>query len=218
VKPFDLLIFDWDGTLADSPAGIVAGMQAAISDLDLPPRSDSQIGELIGLGMLDGLGRLYPELEPRQLLQKLASYRQQRHPGTALNAPLFAGAQQALQVLHGAGYRLAVATGKHREGLQRSFEEHAAVAPLFELSRCADEAADKPHPLMLEQILDVSGVAAARALMIGDTEYDVAMACAAGVPVVGVACGVHAPQRLQRAGARTVLDDVAALPRWLAAL
>jgi phosphoglycolate phosphatase len=89
------------------------------------------------------------------------------------------------------------------------------LLPLFEITRCADETADKPHPLMLEQILAATNVAPERALMIGDTEYDVAMARALGMPALGVACGVHAPERLLQAGAEAVLETVRAIPAWL---
>lgn len=212
---FDLLIFDWDGTVADSAGMIVRTTQAAIRDLGLPPREDHQIAELIGLGLEDGLRRLYPQLDPQAVMRQLLAHR--REAGLAIDStPLFDGAAEALAVLRGQGYRLAVATGKPRAGLDRAFADHGAIRPLFEHSRCADETADKPHPLMLEQLLATTGLAADRALMVGDTEYDIEMACAIGMPAVGVACGVHAPRRLLAAGAVAVIDDVAALPRWLA--
>lgn len=213
--PYDLLIFDWDGTLSDSPRHIVAGMQQAIKGLGLPPRDDEQIAELIGLGMIDGLGRLYPELDLAQLLRKLVDYRQ-RAPADADATPLFDGAAETLAALHDAGYRLAVATGRHRNSLRLSLATHSAVAALLEITRCADESADKPDPRMLRQILDATGVDAARALMIGDTEYDMAMAVALGMPALGVNCGVHETDRLRQAGACAVIEDVAALPCWLA--
>lgn len=214
MKRFDLLIFDWDGTLSDSAGYIVSTMQTAIADLGLPPRADHQIAELIGLGFGDGMRRLYPEHDTPTLLRLLMSYRE-RAPTRVYEAPLFAGAADALQALHARRFRLAVATGKPRRGLDQSLAHHAALQPLFEITRCADETRDKPHPLMLEQILEVTGVAPERALMIGDTEYDVAMARALGVPALGVACGVHDHGRLQAAGACAVLEHVAALPAWL---
>ncbi len=214
MPPFDLLIFDWDGTLADSAGLIVSTTQAAIRDLGLPPRENHQISELIGLGLEDGMRRLYPEFDPRWVMQQLLLHR--RESGLKIHStPLFAGAAEALAALREQGFRLAVATGKPRSGLEGAFDDHAHVRPLFELSRCADETADKPHPLMLEEILRETGVAADRALMIGDTEYDVAMATSIGMPTLGVACGVHASERLLGAGAVAVLPDVAHLPDWL---
>lgn len=211
---FDLLIFDWDGTLADSAGQIVATLQNAIRTLGLPPRADHEIAELIGLGLVDGMRRLYPEFQPEKLLQLIGAYRQ-KAPENVFQTLLFDGALETLTALHGAGHRLAIATGKPRFGLDRSLSHHPQLLPLFEITRCADETADKPHPLMLEQILAATNVAPERALMIGDTEYDVAMARALGMPALGVACGVHAPDRLLQAGAAAVVEAVHAIPAWL---
>lgn len=211
----ELLIFDWDGTLADSAAQIVAAMQGAISALQLPPRPDEAIRELIGLGLAEGMERLYPEIETVQLLGLLGQYRRQVSGQGPAEAPLFAGADRALSQLHGEGRRLSVATGKSRPGLNRSLRHHAQLAPLFSSTRTADETANKPDPLMLRELLEEEGVAVERALMIGDTEYDAAMARAIGMPFIGVACGVHAPQRLLAHGAQAVLASVADLPGWL---
>ena len=213
-KRFDLLIFDWDGTLADSAALIVSTMRAAIAALNLPPREDHQIAELIGLGFNDGLRRLYPEFDPQQVMQLILKYREGA-PTNAYTAPLFAGALDAVKALHAEGYTLAVATGKSRVGLDRSLMIHQALTPLFTLSRCADETADKPDPRMLQEILAETGVPVERALMIGDTEYDAAMAQAIGMPMLGVACGVHEPARLRRFGALAVVENAAAIPGWL---
>jgi len=214
---YDLLIFDWDGTLADSAGQIVATMQQAIAALGLPPRTDQQIAELIGLGFNDSLTRLYPQLDTPMLLQLLRVYRE-RAPGTAYAAPLFEGAAESLFTLQEAGYRLAIATGKPRAGLQRSLAAHPHLLPLFVTTRCADETANKPDPLMLREILAETGVAAPRALMIGDTEYDAAMARALGVPALGVACGVHDAGRQLRAGALAVVESARAVPGWLGGL
>jgi phosphoglycolate phosphatase len=138
-----------------------------------------------------------------------------RVPGTAPLPPLFPGVPDLLRGLQREGYRLAVATGKSRLGLDRSLANHPELAGVFELTRCADETADKPNPRMLNEILAATGVGAEAALMIGDTEYDAAMARAIAMDAVGVATGVHDAGRQQRAGASTVLGDVAALPGWL---
>jgi len=211
---YDLLIFDWDGTLSDSPAHIVSGMQQAINDLGLPPRDDQQIAELIGLGMVESLGRLYPELDLAQLLRTLADYRR-RAAVEVVAAPLYDGAVESLAALSGTGYRLAVATGRHRDALHVSLAAHSALAALLEITRCADESADKPDSRILRQILQATGVDTGRALMIGDTEYDIVMAVALGMPALGVSCGVHEAGRLHKAGACAVIENVAALPRWL---
>ncbi|WP_420465297.1 HAD family hydrolase [Panacagrimonas sp.] len=214
-RRYDVLIFDWDGTLSDSESQIVSGMQAAIRDLDLPSRDDRAIGQLIGLGLEEGMQQLYPELDTDRLIALLMRYRA-RFVGQGLHeSPLFPGVEQALQVLAQAGYRLAVATGKSRPGLNRSFKQHHLLQPLFAASRTADETANKPNPLMLEELLREFDVPAERALMIGDTEYDAAMAAAIGMPMLGVTCGVHEPQRILAAGAMALLESVADLPGWL---
>lgn len=213
---YRLIIFDWDGTLSDSAAMIVGAMQAAIEALDLPPRKDDSIRELIGLSLNDGLKILYPEMETLALRALLDSYRGHWLADGQSEAPLFAGAQAALDRLAGNGHRLAVATGKSRRGLDRSLLHHRDLARLMQSTRTADETADKPNPLMLEELLSEFGLRPSEALMIGDTEYDLAMAAAINMPAVAVTCGVHPPARL-RAGGRplALLPDVAALPDWL---
>lgn len=212
---FSLLIFDWDGTLADSAGHIVNSMQQAIAALNLPPRPDQAIRELIGLGPVDAMNRLFPELPVDEVLRLLAEHRRSSPTNLAPEAPLFAGAHDALSRLHGEGYVLAVATGKYRMGLNRSFTAHPFLKPMFRITRCADESADKPDPLMLRQILDETGFRAEDALMIGDTEFDMSMARALNMPALGVSCGVHDAGRLRRAGAEAVLETVGGLPNWL---
>lgn len=220
-RRFDLLIFDWDGTLADSAAQIVAGMQSAIERLRLPVRTDAQIRELIGLGFGDAMSRLFPEFAPEDVDKVLTEYRAWIVAGGApgigpAEAPLFEGALPALRQLHGAGYRIAVATGKSRSSLRRSLVRHPEVQGLLSSSRCADETAPKPDPLMLRELLEQEDVPAERALMIGDTEYDIAMARALAMPALGVSCGVHEHGRLLQAGATALIEQVRHLPQWLA--
>lgn len=218
MRQFDLLIFDWDGTLADSAAHIVSTMQDAIAALNLPMRRDEQIRDLIGLGMSDVLHRLFPELDQAGLAALLDGYRQRFFSAHAYEAPLFEGAQEALQQLFEQGHLLSVATGKSRRGLNRSLQAHDALNRLLVASRTADETAPKPDPLMLRELLFEFDIEPRRALMIGDTEYDAQMARAIGVPMVGVTCGVHGAERLLDGGAQAVIDDVARLPAWLDSL
>ncbi len=213
-KHYDLIVFDWDGTLMDSALHIVTSMQHAIRGLSLPARTDEQLRELIGLGLNDAFARLYPELNTAATLQLLSEYRQHFLNPPVPEARLFSGVQDTLSELMAQGYQLAVATGKSRRGLDRALSE-TGLGPLFVTSRCADECKSKPDPQMLEEILWECEVDPVRALMVGDTEYDVAMARSAGVRAVGVACGVHAPERLTTAGAHGVLPNVATLSRWL---
>lgn len=211
-----LLIFDWDGTLADSAGQIVASMQRAIVDLGWPARSDEAIRELIGLGLDDVLRRLYPDVEVEELRRLLQGYRTQWLADPIGEAALFAGSLDALRELHGTGFRLAVATGKSRRGLDRALRHHADLGALLVNSRTADETASKPNPLMLTELLADECLQPEQALMIGDTDFDMAMAAALRMPAIGVNCGVHSDVRLRQAGARAVLETVSGLPRWLA--
>lgn len=215
-RNYQLLIFDWDGTLSDSAALIVDNMQAAITALDLPPRPDELIRELIGLGLNEGLAILYPEMDIPTLRQLLDQYRGHALSAGPAEAPLFPGALTALEAMAAGDFVLTVATGKSRAGLRRSFAHHPEVRQLMRDSRTADETASKPDPLMLRELLAALEMPVEAALMVGDTEFDVAMAAAIGMDAVGVTCGVHAPERLSAAGARALLPDVAALPGWLA--
>lgn len=215
-RPYDLLIFDWDGTLSDSAALIVGTMQQAITGLGLPAREDDQIRELIGLGLIEGLGLLYPDQDPNELERVLGAYRKTwLQQVTVQEAPLFVGAADTIEALHRLGYRISIATGKSRAGLDRALAAEPALAKWVELSRTADETASKPDPMMVREILAESGVAPDRAIVIGDTEYDAAMAAGAGVAALGVACGVHEPDRIRRAGALDVIAMTADLPDWL---
>ena len=213
-RKYDLIVFDWDGTLMDSAGHIVAAMQHAIRGLGLPVRSDTQLSELIGLGLNDAFARLYPELNTEATLKLLSQYRQHFLNPPVSGSMLFGGVRETLQQLHDAGYRLSVATGKSRRGLDRALDE-TRLKSLFVTSRCADECASKPDPQMLEEILWECNVEPGHALMVGDTEYDMAMARSAGVPALGVAWGVHGSDRLLSAGASAVLPSVPDLPSWL---
>ena len=212
---FKLLIFDWDGTLADSAGMIVRAMQGAIRNLGLPPRSDQSIAELIGLGLNEALIRLYPELNLEDLRRVLSAYRAQWLSEGAGEAGLFAGTLATVRTLQATGYRIAIATGKSRRGLNRSLQHHAELAALVCASRCADETASKPDPRMLREIVAELGLLPADALMIGDTDYDMEMARRIDMPAIGVTCGVHEASRLRAGGAIALVDDVRAVGGWL---
>ncbi|MES1941475.1 haloacid dehalogenase superfamily protein [Salinisphaera sp. T5B8] len=214
MKRYELLVFDWDGTLMDSAGEIVAAMQNAIQEIGLPERSPDRMRELIGLGLDDVLARLFPELDTQRVRARLHAYRA-RYGMKRSAAELFPPVRGALDTLKARGFTMAVATGKSRRGLDSALRS-TGTEGYFRWTRCADESTPKPAPDMLEEILLWSATVPENALMIGDTEYDVAMARAAGVDAIGVGCGVHDAQRLRRAGAIEVLDSVETLPEWLA--
>lgn len=213
MKRYDLIIFDWDGTLMDSAYEIVGTMQQAIQDTGLPERTPAQMRELIGLGINDVLARLFPDLDPARVKERLARYRE-RYGWTRNRVVLFEPVRETLVLLGQRGFELAVATGKSRRGLDRALKE-SDTRGYFRVTRCADESAPKPAPRLIEDVLLRTVTEPERALVVGDTEYDMAMARAAGVDAVGVRCGVHEDTRLRRAGAIDVLDDIGALPAWL---
>ena len=212
--PTKLIVFDWDGTLMDSEARIVNCMRAAITDLDLPERSNEQMKNIIGLGMVEALNALYPEygeVEYRALTERY------RHHFLEVNqtpSVLFAGVKEMLVDLHREGYFLAVATGKGRLGMDKAFRE-TETEQFFHVSRCADESFSKPHPDMLMYIMDFLGMEAEDTLMVGDTEFDLQMANNAKVQSVAVTYGVHEPTRLLEQRPLACVDNVAELHQWL---
>ncbi|WP_207061121.1 HAD-IA family hydrolase [Motiliproteus sp. SC1-56] len=211
---YQLLIFDWDGTLIDSAGRIVSSMQRAASAQGLAPRGDAAIRNIIGLGLPEALDALYPGIEGEEVEAMRERYSRYYLAEDEPPASLFTGVEAGLGRLRDSGYTLAVATGKSRRGLVQVFEE-TGLGELFHLSRCADETRSKPHPMMLEEILAETGHPVESALMIGDTEYDLEMASRAGMASVGVSYGVHEQQRLLRHAPQTVIHRFAELETWL---
>jgi len=211
-----LIVFDWDGTLMDSEAHIVACMQAAIADLSLEARNDEQVKNIIGLGLHEAVAGLYPEADAI-LVRSIADAYRTHWLGSDHQSTLFPGVEETLQLLKQEGFRMAVATGKGRSGLDKVLRE-TGLSPMFDATRCSDETRSKPHPLMLEQIMQELRFSPAQTLMIGDTEYDMEMASNAGAHAVAVAYGVHACPRLQRHAPLTCLDQITELGDWLAEL
>lgn len=206
MKDIDLVIFDWDGTLMDSVGRIVSSMQATAKALDLSVPSDQAVRDIIGLSLMPAFDRLFPGLDEGSRAALLAEYRDQYVELDPTPTPLFPGVEVMLARLGASGKTLAVATGKARAGLDRVFAA-TGLAGHFVTSRTADDAQSKPHPEMLTQILAETGISAERALMIGDSQLDMAMAKAAGVKALGVGFGVHSPEQLLAAGAQGVISD-----------
>lgn len=214
---FNLLVFDWDGTLMDSEARIVACIEASVADLSLESRSKAEIRNIIGLGLREAIFTLYPEGDENLLQQMVERYRYHFLTANPTSSELFEGARETIEQLAEANYLLAVATGKGRQGLDKVLEE-TGLGPYFHATRCADETFSKPHPMMLEQIMDELGVEPGDTLMIGDTEYDMQMASNARAHALAVSYGVHEKERLLQHQPLDCLDAIHQLDDWLRGL
>jgi phosphoglycolate phosphatase len=214
-QQFDLIVFDWDGTLMDSTAHIVRSIQAACRDLDLPVPAEEAARYVIGLGLRDALQIAAPTLEPAEYPRLAERYRYHYLVRDA-KTELFDGVRELLGELREEGYLLAVATGKSRVGLNRALDE-ARVTSLFDGTRCADETFSKPHPAMLQELTRELGQPLERTVMIGDTTHDLLMASNAGAAGIAVTYGAHQADALAALEPRFVADSVAALADWLRA-
>ena len=212
--PFKLLVFDWDGTLMDSEARIVACIRAATEDLGLKPRTHDQMKNVIGLGLQEAIRLLFPNSEEAFGREFVSCYRHHFFNSHHTPSKLFDGAYDTLKALFDSGYWLAVATGKGRRGLDDVLEK-TGCGEFFLTTRCADEAPSKPHPDMLLAILEELGAEPAECLMIGDTEYDMQMARNAATHALAVSYGVHELSRLMNHEPLGHVDDIRELPDWL---
>jgi phosphoglycolate phosphatase len=211
---FDLLIFDWDGTLMDSEAHIIACVEAAVRDLDLPVPEQDAIRNIIGLGLFEAVNTLFPGHRAGLHTEIADRYRAHFFRDRGSPSQLFEGVREVLNDLSQKGYYLAVATGKSRKGLDYALES-TGLNEIFHLTRCADETFSKPHPEMLNQILEQMGVEPKQALMIGDTEYDLEMASNARMPSLGVTYGTHSLERLLKHKPLACVDHIWEIPAWL---
>ncbi|RFC35657.1 MAG: phosphoglycolate phosphatase [Candidatus Nitrotoga sp. SPKER] len=211
-KRYDLIVFDWDGTVMDSTAVIAGSIQAACRDLGLTEPSDVVAKYVIGLGLQEALRQAVPDLQENQRDDLVARY---RHHFLAQDAaiPLFEGAQQTISELHAAGHLLAVATGKSQQGLKRAMQT-SGMESYFHATRTADQTFSKPHPAMLLEIMDDLGVIASRVLMVGDTTHDLQMARNAGVDAIGMTHGAHPVDQLRALEPLALLDDFVGLRAW----
>lgn len=215
-----LAVFDVDGTLIDSQNSIVAAMGHAWQSHGLVPPVRETALRVVGLPLAEVIARLAPDEPPDRVESMRTSYSAEwtrmRDEGR-LSEPLFPGALAVLDDLERDGWLLGVATGKSRKGLDRALEAHA-LAPRFVTLQTSDVSAGKPHPEMLLKAMAETGAEPAATAMIGDTTFDMQMACNAGTYAVGVAWGYHEVSELWAAGAHAVIDDFAALPRILLSL
>jgi phosphoglycolate phosphatase len=211
-KRYDLIVFDWDGTVVDSTAVIAASIQAACRDLDLPVPSDEAARHVIGMGLEQALRHAVPDAPP-EMVRPLAERYRHYYLAQDEDIPLFEGVRDTIAGLHAEGYRLAVATGKSRMGLERSMKT-SGMGGYFHATRTADQTFSKPHPAMLLEIMEELAVEPDRALMVGDTTHDLQMAVNAGVDAVGMTHGAHPVEQLRELRPLALLDDYAGFRDW----
>jgi phosphoglycolate phosphatase len=212
-KRYDLLIFDWDGTLMDSAGTIVACIQQASADLGWPVPSRAAASHIIGLGLKEAVQALFPDKSEADVPLLVERYRH-HYLSQDHEIQLFEGARELIEDLHRSGHLLAVATGKARRGLDRAFG-HSGLEPYFHASRTADETFSKPHPAMIEELLDELMIAPERALMIGDTSHDLEMARNAGIDALAAGYGAHPVAHLANYQPVALCHSFAELAAWL---
>jgi len=211
---FDLIAFDWDGTLFDSTKIIVRCIQAAVRDVGGTVPTDEAAGYVIGLGLMQALAHAAPDVPESKYPELGARYRH-HYIAHQNDLSLFDGVLPLLAALKARGHKLAVATGKSRHGLDESLQA-VELKGRFDASRTADETAGKPHPRMLHELMDQFGVTPARTLMIGDTTHDLQMAVNAGCASIGVSYGAHEFASFGVLKPRFIAHSVAELGDWLA--
>ncbi len=216
MRPSDykLLIFDWDGTLADSIGRIVEAMHVASERSGFQLSDDFAVKGIIGLGLPEAIRTLYPEISDAELVAFRDYYAQHYIASEAVPSPLFEGVLESMDAFRAEGYHLAVATGKARRGLDRVLKAHG-WENYFDITRAADETASKPHPLMLEQILAHCEVRPEQALMVGDSSFDLQMAHNAGMDSVAVSYGAQSIDALKLFEPRLAIDHFSELHAWL---
>lgn len=211
---YQLVIFDWDGTLMDSTQKIANCLRASARDLDLELPTVEAAKNVIGLGLDECMQILFPTATGDQRHELVERYRYHFVTADDTAQGLFCGIEAGLKRLDESGVLLAVATGKSRIGLDRAFKD-GDIQTLFTVTRCADETRTKPHPQMLHEILDFTAIDANKAIMVGDTSYDMQMASNAGLVGLGVSYGAHSEQTLLDHQATAVLSSVQGMIDWL---
>ncbi len=213
-RQFDLIAFDWDGTLFDSTTIITRCIQEAVRDVGGTVPSDKDAAYVIGMGLMQALAHAAPDV-PKDRYPELGARYRHHYIARQNDISLFEGVLPLLAALQARQHWLAVATGKSRHGLDEALQA-VELRGVFHASRTADETAGKPHPLMLMELMSELGTEPARTLMIGDTTHDLQMALNAGCASVGVSYGAHEPDGFAVLNPRYVAHSVADLHAWLA--
>lgn len=210
---FDLIVFDWDGTLSDSTRVITRCIQLAVKDIGFEPPSDEAASYVIGLGLTQALAHAAPQV-PKELWPQLGDRYRFHWMKHLSDIDLFDGSEAMLTELQARGKKLAIATGKSRSGLNAALEQ-CGLRKYFDATRTADETAGKPDPLMLNELMAELDVAPERTLMIGDTTHDLALARNAGCASVAVSFGAHGTDSFAEFGPRFVAHKTPELHQWL---
>lgn len=211
-KRYDLIVFDWDGTVMDSTAIIAASIQSACRDLSLTVPDDETARHVIGLGLMQALRHAVPDA-PEEMYDPLVERYRHHFLSQDQTIPLFDGARETIVELFDAGYSLGVATGKNRAGLARALES-TGMKCYFHATRTAEQTFSKPNPAMLFELMEELAVSPERTLMVGDTTHDVQLAINAGVDVVAVSYGAHPASQLQALNPLALVHDFAQLRAW----
>ena len=212
-RQFDLIVWDWDGTLANSTGMITHALVKAAQQVGLPTLDPKAASDIIGLGLKESIQTLFGDLPDDKAQALAAQYTANYYAGES-EIPLFEGAAETIAELHRRGYKLAVATGKGRRGLNLALE-HCGLGKYFHATRTVDECFSKPHPQMLDELMDVLVMPPERTLMIGDTSYDLQMAQNAGIAALGVTFGAQARENLMRYNSLHIFDQFKDLSDWL---
>ncbi len=210
---YPLIIFDWDGTLADSTAVIKRALQRSAEDTGYPIPTDEQASFIIGMGLKPAMEHAIPTLRDEDLPKIIDRFRHHFLVGEE-EIVLFDGVTEMLASLKSRGHTLTVATGKSRRGLDRAFDT-LGLREFFVTSRCADEGFSKPHPGMLHAIYDQTGLLAKDSVMIGDTTHDLQLAENAGCAAIGVTYGAHDVALLKAHNTLNLVDSVTELHHFL---
>lgn len=212
-----LVVWDVDGTLVDSRQTIFESMQSAFAAVGLPPLTYEAARQVVGLGLMEGVSVLLPEAEPEVWERVAAGYRAAfgaKVSQAGYVEPLYDGAAETLDRLRAEGWKIAMATGKSRRGVETIIRMHG-WADLFDSTHCADDGPGKPHPAMVLEAMKALGVGPERTIVVGDTAHDMRMAKAAGAYAQGVSWGFHTAEEVMEGGADHIAHDFAELDRQL---
>lgn len=214
---YQAVIFDWDGTLADSLQGIVSALREAAIAMDLPVQTEQQMRDIVGLGLPEAILALYPQLTHVADQHKFRQlYSESFLRNQTAFAPFFAGVAEGIAALRANGVQVAIATGKSRAGLDRALAA-MQVRHWFDLTRCADETASKPDPLMLQQLLTELQLSPTQCVMVGDTEFDLQMANALSMDAIAVSYGAHPSPRLLACQPKLLAQHFSEVINWILA-